>query len=100
MKNKAMVKKLALLLGLLTLSGVAAATTGTEFKASADKFDGWIGGEYGRAAALGGTGIGLFTGMITKSFIPVLWGLGAAIGAPLIIGIINGSFTAVMPAVL
>lgn len=100
MKRKTVVKNLAIVVGLLALSGVAAATTGTEFKTSADKFSGWIGGEYGRAAALGGTGIGLFSGMITKSFIPVLWGLGAAIGAPLLIGIINGSFTAVMPAVL
>lgn len=94
--TKATVKKLLLLVGLLAVAGVAAATTGAEFKNSADKFDGLLGGQFGRAAALGGTGLGLITAMVTKSFMPILWGLGAAIGLPIIIGIINGSFTAVI----
>jgi hypothetical protein len=72
------------------------ATTGTEFKKSADKFEGWLNGEYGRMIALGGTGVGAFIGMVSKSFMPVLWGVGAAISIPLISGMIKGSFTAVL----
>lgn len=94
--TKSTAKKLLVLAGLLAVTGTAMAATGTEFKDSADKFDGMLGGQYGRAAALGGTAIGLITAMVTKSFMPVLWGVGAAIGVPIIIGIINGSFTAVI----
>ena len=94
--TKGNAKKLLLLIGLLVVTDAVLATTGKEFKDSAEKFSGMLGGEYGRAAALGGTGLGLISAMVTKSFMPVLWGVGAAIGVPVILGIINGSFAAVI----
>jgi conjugal transfer pilus assembly protein TraA len=92
-------KKLKSILTFVFLIGaveMVCATTGTEFKKSADKFEGWLNGEYGRMIALGGTGVGAFIGMVSKSFMPVLWGVGAAISIPLISGMIKGSFTAVL----
>ncbi|MCC7005655.1 MAG: hypothetical protein IT497_03285 [Ottowia sp.] len=94
--SKTTLKNLLLLTSLMLVVGYANASTGTEFKASADKFWGWISGEYGRMVALGGTGVGAFIGMVSKSFMPVLWGLGAAVALPLVGGIINSGFTAVL----
>lgn len=89
-------KSIATFVLLVTATEIVCAATGTEFKKSADKFDGWLNGEYGRMIALGGTGVGAFIGMVSKSFMPVLWGVGAAISVPLICGMINSSFTAVL----
>lgn len=95
-----MAMPIVLAAGLVLLSTAVSASTGTEFKASADKFDSWLGGEYGRAGALGASMLGVITGMVMKSFMPVLMGLAFAIGIPLVTGIINTSFTAVLPAML
>jgi len=89
-------KSIATFVLLIMATEIVCASTGTEFKKSADKFEGWLNGEYGRMIALGGTGVGAFIGMVSKSFMPVLWGVGAAISVPLICGMIKSSFTAVL----
>lgn len=96
-KHKKHLCWLAAFIGLgLLAAGIAEASTGTEFQQSGDKLEGWIGGQYGRAAALASTGIGLLYSIGTKQFMPILYGLGGAIALPLVIGVIDSSFSAVM----
>lgn len=94
--SKSILKNLLLLTSLMLTAGYVSASTGTEFKPSADKFSGWIMGEYGRMIALGSTGVGGLISLGTKQFMPILIGAGVGIALPLVAGLINGSFTAVI----
>lgn len=84
---------LALVLGT---EAAIASTTGAEFQSGSDRVEGWVGGYYGRMVAFGATGLGILFSAITKSFLPALSGLGLALVVPIVTGIIDASFTAVI----
>lgn len=73
-----------------------ATTTGAEFQPASDRFEGWVGGYYGKAVAIGATGLGIATAAVTKSFIPALGGVGVAVIAPIALGVINATYTAII----
>lgn len=73
-----------------------AASTNTEFKAPSTKLNDWALGDYGKAAATLGLMAGVGTAAWTKDFGASLKGAGLALIIPIVGGIINGGFTAVI----
>lgn len=85
-----------LLLAFLAIGAAHAATTGTEFQASSDRFEGYAGGYLAKAAAFGATSIGLIVAAWKQDIRPLGAGVGIAIFAVIVIGIINATLTAII----
>lgn len=85
-----------LLLAFLAVGAVHAGTTGTEFQSSSDRFEGYATGYLAKAAAFGATGIGLIMAAWKQSMMPLGTGIGIAIFAVIVNGIINATLTAVI----
>lgn len=85
-----------LFLVFLAIGAAHAGTTGTEFQSSSDRFEGYATGYLAKAAAFGATGIGLLVSAWKQSLMPLGTGVGIAIFAVIVNGIINATLTAVI----
>ena len=73
-----------------------AGTEGEEFADLAEMGEGWLEGKLGLAIAMFGLIIGLIVGFMKGTLMPVLYGLGVAIVANILPGIVSAMFTAVI----
>ena len=75
-----LVNKSFLAVGLMTLAGASfAGTTGTEFQAVYQQFEGWVQGYAGMAIAVGAIGLGGLASLAKQTPYPILTGIGSAI---------------------
>lgn len=87
---------LTLAVGLLSCELAMAANSATEFDTTSTKFTNWVTGTYGKAAASMALMTGIGVAAFTKDFMMTLKGAGVALVVPIVMGIINGAFTAVI----